>query len=85
VSELPEEFHLLIVPLAELLISSAHPAAQRKPGEADWKRWTERFFEVLWAYGANSDDEEVADLFSDFSVGPSSGGYNIPDQGYTVY
>lgn len=85
VSELPEEFHLLIVPLAELLVSSVHPAAQRKPSEADWKRWSERFFETLWAYGANSGDEEFVDLFSEYSVGPSSGGFNIPGQGHTIY
>jgi hypothetical protein len=85
VSELPEEYHLLIVPLAELMVSSVHPAAQRKPSEADWKRWTDRFFETLWAYGGNEGDTEFADIFADYSVGPRVGGYNIPGQGYTIY
>jgi hypothetical protein len=65
--------------------SSVHPAAQRKPSAEDWKHWTDRFFNALWAYGGLTGDQSVFDIFADYDSGPPMGGYNIPGQGYTIY
>ena len=85
VSDLPEEVHFLLAPLATILIKSQHPAAQERPTREEMAMWGEMFMETLVGFTNQPDDIPIEDIFCDFGIGGLGTGVNIPGQGYTIY
>ena len=84
VSELPDDFHYLIAPLAVILTKAQHPASQEKPTPEEQKLWLEMLTSTMHAF-IGSDDNDTVDLWADFGSASAGAGINIPGQGYLIY
>ena len=85
VSDLPEETHHLIAPLAVILVKSQHPASQERPTKEEMGLWSEMFMEMLVGFTRDPEDIPIEDIFCDFGGGSIGMGVDIPGQGYTIY
>ena len=85
VSELPEEFHFLIAPLAVIITKAQHPASQELPTRTEVEIWNEQLMDTVRTFGGEALDIDAESIWTDFAnVGPGYG-FNIPNQGYTVF
>ena len=78
VSNLPEEFHLLIAPFAAILAKAQHPASQEPPTKIELATWGEMLMEVIVGFVNEPDDIPIEDIFTDFGREFGGGGYSIP-------
>lgn len=85
VPDLPTEMHILVAPLAVILIKSEHPAAQERPTAAEVKMWAEMFMETLVAFSNQPEDISMESIFCDFGHSVFGAGMSIPGQGYLIY
>lgn len=73
VPDLPDEFHILVAPLAVILIKAENPAAQERPNAAEIKLWGEMFMEVVSGYVEQPEDKTLESIFCDFGGGSITG------------
>lgn len=86
VSEIPEEFHFLIAPLAIMLTKGQHPAAQELPTRVEVSDWEMMLVDALRGFAGEEYDVDRESIWTDFVSGVDVGaGINIPNQGYTIY
>jgi hypothetical protein len=83
VSDLPEMFHQLIAPLAQIIAKAEHPISPEKPKKSEVELWKAEFEDVVSAFGHMEGDVEPEDVFTDFGGG-GGGTVNIPGQGYPI-
>lgn len=84
VSDLPEEYHKHIVPLATLLCKNKHPASQEKATVKDMRDWTDSVWDTIRAFSGNEIDTQPEDIWCDGGQVRSSG-YNIPGHSNIVW
>ena len=86
IPDLPQELHVLVAPLAVILIKSEHPAAQERPGAAETKMWAEMFMEAIVGLSNQPEDISLEAIFCDFGSSIGIGyGYNVPGHGNIIY
>jgi len=75
VPEIPDWSHILIAPRATLMIRQEHPLTKRRPATQDYNEYRELLRTTLLEFTQESEDHEVADIFSDYT--PKAGGILI--------
>jgi hypothetical protein len=85
VSDLPQETHFLIAPLAVIFVKAQNPAAQERPTKLEVDLWAEMMMETIVAFTNQPDDIPIEDIFCDFGQSVPWTGVNIPGQGYTIF
>jgi hypothetical protein len=83
VSDLPEMFHPLIAPLAQMICKAEHPVSPEKPTQAEVALWKQELEDAITAFGHSQGDIPSEDIWTDFGE-VISPGVNIPGQGYTI-
>ena len=74
VSEIPEIFHPYIAPLASMICRASFPRSQSPVTKAEYELWTVGFEEAMNAFGNDTDDVPIEEIFTDYAtIGPSLG------------
>jgi len=70
VSDLPEEFHELVVKRAILEVKAQHPAAKTPPTPAEVQFFNDQLDDVIAAYTGDERDVDPEDIWTDFDSYP---------------
>lgn len=69
VPEIPDMFHHLIAPKASMLLRLSSPLAQTRVTKAEADSYWEDLVETYRAYAGSSGDQDLAEVFQDFTIG----------------
>lgn len=85
VSDLPDEVHHLIAPLAIILAKATHPASQTPPTKTEIGMWGEMLLESMIAFVQEPEDIPIEDIFCDFGPGGGPMVHTLPGHDWPVF